>query len=249
MLTGAEMSSQYNFGVGLARSSSWFRCKCLVRGHLSGRAGQVTGGAEHAFNGKETSKVRVGDFHSGQSPSYWCPIKKAQSKSRSAGLGEVVMQEEQTVSFQPISNCGPQPWFMNLFGLFILVFLVVFVVRIVKLAANLYKLRNARKHSVPVPVVDALWADCYSKVHSFKEISTLTFLVSLLTFIWYTADVFLSMRAQKITSVSYVLARTSGGLVAFAVGLIFCIALYSAAMLTQAVIRRRKSAWSVSEPT
>ncbi len=111
------------------------------------------------------------------------------------------MQEDQTVSFQPVSNCGPQPWYMQVFALFILVFVVVFLVRIIKLAANLRKLRKVQTHPTPITVVDGLWADCYAKAHSFKDISTLTFLVSLLNFIWYATDVFLALRVQKITSV------------------------------------------------
>jgi len=82
------------------------------------------------------------------------------------------------------------------------------------------------------------------KAHSFKDISALTFLVSLLNFVWYTTDVFLALRFQKITSVSYVLARTGDGLVALALGLALCVVLYSAAMFSEAVLRRRKSRWS-----
>lgn len=165
-------------------------------------------------------------------------------KSRTAALSRARMQEDQTVSFEPISNCGPQPWHMQLFGLFILVFGLVFLVRIIKLAVNLRKFQRARTHSTPVAVVDGLWSDCYVKAHSFKDISALTFLVSLLNFVWYTTDVFLALRFQKITSVSYVLARTGDGLVALALGLALCVVLYSAAMFSEAVLRRRKSRWS-----
>ena len=164
-------------------------------------------------------------------------------------ISRVSMQEEQTVSFQPVSNCGPQPWYMQLFGLFILVFAVVFLVRIISLAVNLRKLRNSRAHPTPVAVVDGLWTDCYAKVHSFKEISTLPFLVSLLNFIWYTIDVFLALKVQKVTSVSYVLGRTGDGLVALALGLAFCSVLYSAAMFSEAVLRRQKTKWSALDPT
>ena len=159
------------------------------------------------------------------------------------------MQEDQAVSFQPISDCGPQPWYMQVFGLFILVLAVVFLVRIIKLAVNLRKLRKAQTHPIPVAIVDGLWTDCYAKAHSFKDISTLTFVVSLLNFVWYTTDVFLALRGEKTTSVSYVLARMGDGLAALAIGLIFCVVLYSSAMFSGAVLRRRKSTWSASDPT
>lgn len=160
------------------------------------------------------------------------------------------MQEDQTVPFQPISSCGPQPWYMQLFGLFLLVFVVVFLIRIIKLAVNLRRLRKARTHPTPVAVVDGLWTDCFAKVHSFKDISTLIFLVSLLNFVWYTADdVFLPLRAQKVASISYVLARIGDGLEVLALGLVFCVVLYSAAMFSEAFLRRSKSTWSAIDPT
>jgi hypothetical protein len=149
------------------------------------------------------------------------------------------MQEDQTVSFSPMYVDGPEPWFTQLFALYILVVLVVFSVRVIKLLAGLRKLRRARKRPIPGVVADSLWAECYAKANSFKEISALTFFASLLNATWLTANVFLSVRAEKEPSLSYVLARTGDGLVYLALGLIICVALYSAAMLFQAALRRR----------
>ena len=148
------------------------------------------------------------------------------------------MQEDQTVSFSPMYVDGPEPWFTRLFALYIFVVLVIFSVRVIKLLVGLRKLRMARRGLVPATVADSLWAGCYATAHSFKEISALTFFASLLNVTWLAADVFLSVRAEKQPSFSYVLARVGDGLSYLGLGLIICIALYSAAMLFQTSLRR-----------
>lgn len=147
------------------------------------------------------------------------------------------MQEDQTVSFQPMYVDERQPWFLELFVLYVLIVLVVFLVKAIKLTASLRKLRKARKNSIHATVADSMWASSYATAYSFKDISALTFFASLLNATWYTADVFLSVRFEKTTSINYVLARTGNGLVALALGLIVCIALYSASMFFQAALR------------
>ncbi len=148
------------------------------------------------------------------------------------------MQEDQTVSFSPMYVDGPDPWFTRLFALYILVVLVVFSVRVIKLLRGLRYLRRARKRPNPATVADSLWAECYAKAHSFKEISTLTFFASLLNATWLIANVFLSVRVEKEANLGYVLARVGEDLSYLALGLIICIALYSAAMFFQAALRR-----------
>lgn len=134
---------------------------------------------------------------------------------------------------------GPEPWFTRLFALYIFVVLVVFLDRVIKLLAGLRKLRRARQHPNHPTLADALWAECYAKAHCFKEISALTFFASSLNATWLIADVFLSVRAEKQANLGYVLARVGDGLSYLALGLIVCIVLYSAALLFQAVLRRR----------
>ncbi len=149
------------------------------------------------------------------------------------------MQDDQTVSFQPMYVDGAQPWYTQVFALYILIVLVVFIVRAIKIIVNLRKLRIARKRPVPATVVSSLWAHCCAKAHSFKELSVLTFFASLLNVTWSTANVFFSARAEKITNINFVLTETADGLVSLALGLIICIALYASAMLFQAMLRRQ----------
>jgi hypothetical protein len=150
------------------------------------------------------------------------------------------VQEEQTVSFSPMYVDGPEPWFTRLFELYLLTVLVVFSIRIIKLLAGLRSLRRARKDTSPAGLVYSLWVESCEKAHSFKEISALTFFASLLNATWLIADVFLSVRAEKQANLGHVLARVGDGLTYLAQGMIVCIGLYSAALLFQAALRRRK---------
>ena len=157
---------------------------------------------------------------------------------KSETRGDHKVQEEQTVSFSPMYVDGPEPWFTRLFELYLLTVLVVFSIRIIKLLAGLRSLRRARKDTSPAGLVYSLWVESCEKAHSFKEISALTFFASLLNATWLIADVFLSVRAEKQVNLGYVLARVGDGLSYLALGLIICIALYSAAMFFQAALRR-----------
>lgn len=150
------------------------------------------------------------------------------------------MQEDQTVSFSPMYVDGPEPWIARLFALYILVVLVVFSVRVIKLLAALHRLHRVPKRPLSPTFADSLWAECCAKARSFKDISALTFLASLLNATWLIANVFLSVRAEKEASLGYVVGRVGDGLTYLAPGLIICIALYSAAMIFQASLKRRK---------
>ena len=156
------------------------------------------------------------------------------------------IREDQTVDFQPMYVDGPQPWYVNLFLLYLLLVVVVFLVRLIKLTIHLRRLRKAQKYPGATMSSDAMWSDCYAKAHSLKEISALTFLISLLTFTWYAVDVLASIRFAKRPSTAFVLARFGDGLPVLAFGLIFCIGLYFTAMVTQSRLRRWKPAPSAS---
>ena len=151
------------------------------------------------------------------------------------------MQEEQTVSFEPMSvGWGPVPWHTRLFALYLLFIFALLLVRIVKLVANLRNIREAREQSTPATLSDLLLADCYAKTKSLRDFCALTFLISLLNFGWSAANDFLSLLAEKTASVPYVLARIGEELIPFLLGLIFCIVLLSAAMLFEAALRHRR---------
>jgi predicted secreted protein len=155
------------------------------------------------------------------------------------------MQEEQTVSFGPMSNCGPESWYTKLFALYLFIVIVIYLGRIV----NLLKLRKAQKQNLQAPSCDDMRADYYAKVHSLKEVSTLTLLVSLLHFAWYETDVFLSVQFEKMPRVAFVLIRAGAGLNYLALGLFFCVVLYLTALLFQSASRLWKNSPPVSNAT
>jgi len=152
------------------------------------------------------------------------------------------MQEGQTVSFAPMYVDGPLPWFTKLFAFYLLIVVVLFFIRVVKLVANLRKLREPQEHRVIASRADdVLWVRYHAGVQSLKELAVLTFLLSLLDLAWYTADVFLSVRTAKTVSSAYVLVATCRGLDDFAIGLAFCVVLYLAALLFQIALRHRNT--------
>jgi len=61
MLPATERSSQYNFGVAFARTSSRVRCKCPVRGHFPAKTRHVTAGKKDG-KGSSHRLTCAGDF-------------------------------------------------------------------------------------------------------------------------------------------------------------------------------------------
>lgn len=155
-----------------------------------------------------------------------------------------IMQEDQTVSFQPMYVDGPLPWYERLFALYLLAVLLIYLFRVVRLAINLYKLRKEREQFLAAPVANALLTDCYARVRSFKEISVLTLLISSLCFTWYTADSFSSVITAKAADFAFVLREVANALGSLMAGLVLSIVLYSTAMLSGAMLSRRNSASS-----
>ena len=154
----------------------------------------------------------------------------------------IVIKDEQTVTFQPIAVDGPQPWYERLFVLYLLAVLVVFLVRAIRLVVNLYKLRRAQKQALPAPVSEALWMNCHAKVYSFKELCTLTFLISLFVSAWSLADVLFSAGTAKALNSAFLMADAAHGLISLNTGLIVCIVLYGGAMFFGSLLRRQKVA-------
>ena len=154
----------------------------------------------------------------------------------------IVIKDEQTVTFQPGYMYGPTPWYERLFVLYLLAVLVIFLIRVTGLAVNLYKLRKARKQALQAPVSEALWMDCHAKVYSFKELCTLTLLISFFVSAWHTADVLFSVGTAKALNTAFVMADAAHGLIVFNSGLIVCIVLYGGAMFFGGVVRRSKAA-------
>lgn len=151
------------------------------------------------------------------------------------------MQDEQTVSFQPMDFAYPQPWFTKLFVLYSMFVFVLLLVRAFQIASSLRRLRKLQKQSGSSPIVsDSLLTDCYLKADSFKSFAMLTFLVSLLNFAWYVANVLLALMEEKTSNLQFTFIQIGQALIPLMLGLILCIALYAGGMLSKSALRRRQ---------
>jgi hypothetical protein len=151
------------------------------------------------------------------------------------------MQEDQTVTFQPMYVDSAQPWFTNLFILYLLIVFVVLIARAVQIAITMRKLRKVRASGSTSPSnTDELFFYIAQKAQSLRRFATLTFLLALLDLTWSTSDILLGLRTMKSTNYSFVAARMGAALVPFAMGLIACIALNVTAMVSDSAVRRRQ---------
>jgi len=95
------------------------------------------------------------------------------------------MQEDQTVTFQPMYVDSAQPWFTNLFILYLLIVFVVLIARAVQIAITMRKLRKVRASGSTSPSnTDELFFYIAQKAQSLRRFATLTFLLALLDLTW-----------------------------------------------------------------
>jgi hypothetical protein len=132
-----------------------------------------------------------------------------------------MLQEDQTVSFQPIYE-GYQPWFAKLFAFYLFIVLIVLFVRSVKFIWILLKLRKPDADSESVSNI--VWADSSGRTASSGRLACLTVLISVLVLSWWTADVLLGVRAEKTPNLAYILPAIGDALTAFTLGIIVAVA-------------------------
>jgi protein-S-isoprenylcysteine O-methyltransferase Ste14 len=151
------------------------------------------------------------------------------------------MQEDQTVSFQPMGYGGHTLWFENLFVIYLLYVLVMTVIRTVHLMWTLRQHRKAHEREKPLESSSQMvWEICYSKIRSIRNFSHLTFLLALLVLSWNVINILASVYTAKTPSFTYVAAGLANALVPFLMGIIFCSVQFSCAMFLENLVRRRR---------
>lgn len=147
------------------------------------------------------------------------------------------MQEDQTITFQPIFVENPVPWHTRLVTLYLVVMLGYLAIWLVKFALNMRKLRK-----MEVDLKLEFWASCYEKTKSLKDFAFLTFLLSLLDFVWSTINNLAALETEKVSQWKIVAERTAFALTPFSLGVIVCIALFSCSMVMQHQLKSRRVA-------
>jgi len=150
------------------------------------------------------------------------------------------MQEEQTVSFQPIGYEGHTPWFVNLFVIYLLSVLLMTVVRVVRLLWAFRKHRKVEERETPLESSSQdFWESCNSKIRSIRNFSHLTFLLAVFVLSWNAIDILAGVSTAKAPSVSYFAAESSEALVPFLGGILFSFVLFCCAMFLESLVQRR----------
>jgi len=150
------------------------------------------------------------------------------------------MQEDQTVSFQPMSHDGPVPWFENLFVIYLLCVLLMTVVRTVRLMWSLRKHRKAQKlEALPESTFQRFWEACHSTTRSIRDFSRLTFLLAAFVLSWDATEIFEGVANAKSPSFPYIAGELARALVPFVMGVGICAAQFCCSMFLDRLIRLR----------
>lgn len=166
--------------------------------------------------------------------------------------------QEKDVGWQPMYE-GHLPWFTKVFVLYLALVLLVSVFRAVSLMRWLRWLRWLHKAQKEVQTqlgaasprtssrpeaaggsFQALWEFCYAKVALIKNLSMLTFLLSLLVFAWSTTRILQGAAVQKVTGLNFLAGAMAEVLTTFSLGIIVCAVLYTFAIFYEGVLVRRK---------
>ena len=155
------------------------------------------------------------------------------------------MQEEQTLAFQPIYE-GYVPWLAKLFLVYLFAVLLMIAVRAVRFGWNLRRLRKLEQtESSDFSSLHLLWTKCYAKAHSLRDFAIITFLLSVLHFSWWAADIFAAVGTEKTTGLNYILRALADPLGSFLIGISFCIALYLCAVLGEYILSRKGTRFQI----
>ena len=125
-----------------------------------------------------------------------------------------MMQEEQTVTFQPIYE-GYQPWFAKLFAVYVFIVLIVLLIRCAKFIWILLSLRKLNREDDSA--FNKVWTDWSERIVSTRRLAGFTFLMSMLVFSWWTSDVLLGVRAEKTPNLAYILPAIGDALITFTI--------------------------------
>jgi hypothetical protein len=153
------------------------------------------------------------------------------------------MQEDMTVSFDPILYEPQTTWFQRLFVIYLFSVFLIAIYRAIRIAWGMRKLRKLESGTSSDSGAEfpAHWELCLRDTESFKKFSYLTLLLSLLVLAMGTGDVLLGVATQKVPVIAVSAERMANAITSFSVGIVACIVLYCLAMFFDALLARRMS--------
>jgi|HubBroStandDraft_1064217.scaffolds.fasta_scaffold18542_4 Na+/H+ antiporter NhaD/arsenite permease-like protein len=144
-----------------------------------------------------------------------------------------MLQEEQTVTFQPEYIWVSHPWYVNLFSWYLLFVFLLGIVGSIQVVWSLRKLRIASRQSEShsESISQERSEPLRAKASSFRNLSHLTVLISIIVLFSSLSDAFMEVATQKVAGIRAIagavadtLTISSGGVI-IATGL-FCIAIF-----------------------
>ena len=154
----------------------------------------------------------------------------------------MLLQEEQTVTFEPMSICYSRPtWYEKLFVLYLIAILIFLLVRLIRCAICLHRLRKLERSQVSsAELFGTLWQQCWWNARSSTKFSFLTLLLSLITLSMSLTNEFLNLATAKQLTAAPVLSRLADKLTSFSAGLVVCILLYACGFFFESRLNRHK---------
>jgi hypothetical protein len=149
--------------------------------------------------------------------------------------------QETTVGWEPMYE-GHLPWFTKVFVVYLAIVVLISVLCAISLVWRLRALRKMERE--PATLLTSrfplFWESCHATAASIKNLSVLTFLLSLLVFAWSTTRIMLGVTMEKVTGVGFLAGAMAEALTMFSLGILVCAALYTFAIFYEAVLVRRK---------
>lgn len=156
------------------------------------------------------------------------------------------MQEEQTVSFEPM-DAGYFPWFAKLFALYLLLVLLIILVRGARMIWVLWKLRKGPAQRTGESS-QAFWMRIRSSAAGFRRLSHLTLLLNSAVLAGSLAETSRSLSFAKTPSIVFWVRRLADPLGTFTMGLLVCAVLYLCGMVFETAILRRQCRVELDQP-
>jgi hypothetical protein len=156
----------------------------------------------------------------------------------------MLQEEGQTVGFDPAYVCYVHhPWYVNLFILYLFLVPPLAIVRSVRLAWLLRSQKATRQapDSPAQMVSQDRWQLACVRARSFRNLSHLTVLLSVLVLTLSLCRAFDAVIAQKVAGAEAIAGSAADALTIFSRGLLVASGLFCAAVFFEGLIRRRKS--------
>lgn len=157
----------------------------------------------------------------------------------------ILLQESDTVTFDPQFLYPNPPWYEKLFVFYLLFMLLVLVARGLQLFWHLVRLRRLQKEgAATAPRFRALWLAANAHADSLRRFSVLTIVFVLADLSLAAADILARVATEKVAGTRWLSVDAAQQLRISAAGLLVCAALYATSFFFHGRLVRRELAFA-----